>query len=185
MAQQNLQSELRSEEHIPAGEHGRAFPPFDATTFASQLLWLVVTFVALYLVMSRLALPRVNAIIAARQNRIAGDLAEAEQLKTETEAALAAYEKTLAQARADAQTIAGRTRDQLMAQADESRKALEDKLNDKLAEAEKSIAATKSAAMANVRGIAVEAAAAIVERLIGAAPSEKSIADAVGDVLKR
>ena len=99
MAQQTT-----STEHAPAGAHGRSFPPFDATTFASQLLWLAIVFVALYLLMSRLALPRVSAIIAARQGRIAGDLAEAEKLKGETEAALAAYEKMLAEARGNAQT---------------------------------------------------------------------------------
>ncbi len=180
MAQQTT-----SVEHIPASEHGRGFPPFDATTFASQLLWLAITFVALYLLMSRLALPRVSGIIAARQDKIADDLAQAERLKGETEAALAAYEKTLAKARSDAQTIAGQTRDRLMAEADKSRKVLEGKLNEKLAQAEKTIAATKSAAMANVRGIAVDAAAAIVERLVGAAPGEKAVADAVGEALKR
>lgn len=171
--------------HVPASGHGRSFPPFDATTFASQLLWLAIAFVALYLLMSRLALPRVSAIIAARQGRIAGDLAEAEKLKGETEAALAAYEKALAQARADAQSIAGQTRDRLMVQTDKSRKALEAKLNEKLAQAEKTIAATKSAAMANVRGIATEAAAAIVERLVGTAPGDKAVADAVSEALKR
>ena len=65
------------------------------------------------------------------------------------------------------------------------RKTLEDELNVKLAEAEKSIAATKQAAMANVRAIAEDAARAIVERLIGTAPSDKAVADAVADVLKR
>lgn len=180
MAQQTT-----SVEHVPAGEHGRSFPPFDATTFASQLLWLAITFVALYALMSRLALPRVGGIIAARQNKIASDFAEAERLKSESEAALAAYEKMLAEARTSAQTIAGQTRDRLMAEADKSRKALEGKLNDKLAQAEKTIAATKDAAMANVHNIAVSAAAAIVERLIGMAPNEKAVADAVGEALKR
>ena len=65
------------------------------------------------------------------------------------------------------------------------RKTVEDELNAKLAEAEKTIAATKQAAMSNVRGIAEGAARAIVERLIGSAPSEKAVADAVADVLKR
>ncbi|MBI4274742.1 MAG: F0F1 ATP synthase subunit B [Rhizobiales bacterium] len=179
MAQQTT-----STEHVPASGHGRSFPPFDATTFASQLFWLAIAFVVLYLLMSRLALPRVSAIIAARQGRIAGDLAEAEKLKGKTEAALAAYEKTLAEARADAQSIAGQTRDRLMAQSDKSRKALEAKLNEKLVQAEKTIAATKSAAMANVRGIATDAATAIVQQLIGAAPGDKAVAHAVSEALK-
>lgn len=168
--------------------HGGAkpqFPPFQKETFASQLIWLALFFVGLYLLMSRLALPRVGGIIAARSSRIEGDLAEANRLKDETDAAIAAYEKTLADARTNAQSIGAKTRDELMAAADKRRKTLEDQLNRKLEEAEKTIAATKTAAMSNVSGIAVEAAAAIVERLIGQAPSGKAVSDAVADALKR
>ena len=98
---------------------------------------------------------------------------------------MAAYEKALADARARAQAIANETREKQAAEADAARKKIEDELNAKLAEAEKTIAATKQAAMANVRAIAQDAAGAIVERLIGAAPSDKAVADAVADVLKR
>lgn len=160
------------------------FPPFNKETFASQLVWLAIAFVLLYLLMSRLALPRVGGIMQARTDRIEGDLAAAQRLKEETEAAVAAYEKTLAEARANAQAIAAKTRDALMAEADERRKALEAGLHRKLEEAEKSIAATKVAAMGNVRSIATEAASAIVERLTGAAPAEKAVADAVANSLK-
>lgn len=168
----------------PGGGRGQ-FPPFNKETFASQLVWLVLTFVLLYVLMSRIALPRVAGIIAARGDQIAADLAEAQKLKDETDKAIAAYEKTLADARANAQILAGQTRDKLMAKADERRKLLEAKLGEKLAEAEKTIAATKTAAMANVRGIATEAASAIVERLIGSAPNDKVVAEAVADALKR
>jgi F-type H+-transporting ATPase subunit b len=130
------------------------FPPFNKETFASQLVWLALTFVLLYVLMSRIALPRVGAIIAARSEHIAADLAEAQKLKDETDKAIAAYEKTLADARADAQALAAQTRDKLMAAANERRKSLEGKLNEKLAEAETTIAATKAAAMTNVRAIA-------------------------------
>ena len=161
------------------------FPPFNKDTFASQLVWLALTFVLLYLLMSRVALPRVGGIIAARSTQVAADLAEAQKLKDETDGAIAAYEKTLADARANAQALAAQTRDKLMAAADQRRKQLEGKLNEKLAEAEKTIVATKTAAMSNVRAIATEAAAAIVQRLIGTAPDDRAVADAVTDALKR
>jgi F-type H+-transporting ATPase subunit b len=167
------------------GGHKPAFPPFQKDTFASQIVWLVIAFVALYLLISRIAVPRIGGIFEERTRHIEGDLAAAQRLKAESEAALAAYEKSLAEARNRAQTIAGETRDRLHAQAEERRKALEAELNIKLAEAEKQIAATKTAAMANVRDIAVEAAAAIVERLIGAAPPAPAVAAAVDDALKR
>ena len=161
------------------------FPPFNSETFASQLIWFVIAFVLLYVLMSRIALPRVGSIITARSGQIADDLATAQALKEETDAAIAAYEKTLADARANAQTIAGQTRDKLMAAAEERRKALEAKLNEKLQDAEKTIAQTKTAAMSNVRGIAIDAAAAIVERLIGTAPNDKAVSEAVDTALKR
>jgi F-type H+-transporting ATPase subunit b len=169
----------------PGGPHKGAFPPFQKETFASQLLWLAVTFVLLYVLMSKVALPRIGGILAARTARIEGDLADAQRLKAESEAALAAYEKSLADARNRAQTIAGETRDKLHAQAEVRRKALEGELNAKLADADKQIAGTKAAAMANVRGIAVDAAAAIVERLIGTAPAGPAVEAAVDTALKR
>ena len=173
-----------STEHVPAGEHKGAFPPFQSQTFASQLVWLVIAFVLLYVLMLKVALPRVAKIIESRQKRIADDIANAERLKEQSDEAVAAYEKALADARARAQTIANETRDSQAAAAAARRKTLEGELNAKLAEAEKTIAATKQAAMANVRAIAEDATSAIVERLIGLAPSEKAVAEAVADVLK-
>jgi F-type H+-transporting ATPase subunit b len=166
------------------GEHKGAFPPFNPETFASQLFWLVVTFVLLYAIMAKVALPRVGGIIAQRQKRIADDFAEAEQSKTQSDAAIADYEKALADARARAQAMANETREQQAAQAAATRKRLEDELNIKLAEAEKTIAATKQDAMTNVRGIAADAAKAIVERLIGRAPADNAVEAAVTDALK-
>ena len=163
----------------------KGFPPFEKETFASQLFWLALTFVALYLLIARIAVPRIGGILEERSRRIEGDFAAAQRMKDESEAALAAYEKSLADARNRAQAIGAEVRDKLNAEADVSRKATEAKLNADLAEAEKQIAATKTAAMANVRGIAVDAAAAIVERLIGTAPPAPAVAAAVDDALKR
>jgi F-type H+-transporting ATPase subunit b len=172
-------------EHVPKSEHGGGFPPFDAHTFPSQLFWLVIAFVLLYALMAKWALPQVARVIENRQKRIADDIAEAGRFKVQSDEAVAAYEKALADARARAQTIANETREKQAAEAEATRKRLEDALNVKLADAEKSISATKQAAMSNVRGIAEDATRAIVERLIGAAPSEAAVADAVTEALKR
>ena len=166
------------------GGHG-VFPPFDRETFPSQLFWLAICLLLLYLITSRLVQPRVGGILEGRKRQVAGDLAEASRFKTESEQAIAAYEKALADARARAQAIATETRDRLQAEADRNRKRLEDQLNARLAAAETQIAATKAAAMANVRGIAAEAAAAIVVRLTGITAPEPTVAAAVDAVLKR
>jgi F-type H+-transporting ATPase subunit b len=169
----------------PGGHERGPFPPFQKEHFASQLLWFAVFFVILYLLVSRIAVPRVGGILEARRSRIADDLAEAERLREESEAALAAYEKALAEARARAQGIGNETHAKLAAESEQRRKALEEELNAHLADAEKTVAATKTAAMANVRGIAADAAGAIVERLIGTAPSSQAVEAALDASLKR
>jgi F-type H+-transporting ATPase subunit b len=174
-----------SHTEVPGGGHKGAFPPFNSQTFASQLVWLVITFVVLYVMLSKVALPRIGAIIENRQKRIDGDIADAGKLKVQSDEAIAAYEKALADARARAQLIANETRDRQAAEAAKIRNRIEDELNVKLADAEKSIAATKKAAMANVRGIAADAAKAIVERLIGSAPNDAAVDAAITDALKR
>jgi F-type H+-transporting ATPase subunit b len=178
-------AETTAHTEVPSEGHKGAFPPFQRETFASQLVWLAITFVVLYALVAKLALPRVGGIFAARRGRIEDDLTQARQRREEADVTLAAYEKALADAHGRGQAIARETHERLTAQAEERRKALEAELNGKLAEAEKAITASKQAAMANVRGIAAEVAAAIVERLIGAKPAEPALAAALDAALKR
>lgn len=169
------------------GEHGKKshFPPFDTTTFASQLLWLVLSFGLLYLLMSKVTLPRIGRILEERHDRIADDLEEASKHKAESQAAQAAYEKALNEARTKAASIAGDTRARLAADADANRKALEADLATKLASAEQRIATTKSDALSHVRGIAVDTTNAIVNTLLGAAPAAFDVEKAVDAALAK
>jgi F-type H+-transporting ATPase subunit b len=170
--------------HTEADAHGRAFPPFQKDTFASQLVSLLIAFVALYLIVSRIALPRVGSVLDERQNTMEGDLTEAQKLKDASDGELKAYESELASARSRAQAIGAETREKLNAASEAERKTLEERLSVKLAEAEKTIASTRETAMRNVRGIATDAAAAIVQRLTGLAPDGKSVESAVDASLK-
>jgi F-type H+-transporting ATPase subunit b len=164
---------------------GRAkFPPFESEHFPSQLVWLAISFVLLYVLMSRIALPRIGGIMAARSKVIGDDLAAAEQLKERSNAAQTAYEKALADARGRAQGIAATTREQQARQTEELHKRLEAQLNERLAAADQSIAKSRSAAMSNVKSIAAQTASAIVERLIGQRPRDEDIAAALGDAGK-
>ena len=166
------------------GGHKAPFPPFQKDTFASQLVSLAIVFVALYLIVSKIALPRVGGVLDERQNTIDGDLAEAQKLKDQSDSALKAYESELAAARSRAQAIGAETREKLNAASEAERKTLEERLSQKLADAEKTIASTRGAAMGNVRGIAADAAAAIVQRLTGVAPDSASVGQAVDASLK-
>jgi F-type H+-transporting ATPase subunit b len=184
MAESHGGTEKTSAHTETDGGHDSGFPPFESSTFASQLVSLVIAFVALYIIVSRIALPRVGAVIDARQNKIEGDLSEAQKLKDQSEAAIKAYEADLATARSKAQAIGAETREKLNAASEAERKSLEDKLAARLTEAEKTIAATRATAMGNVRGIAADAAGAIVQRLTGSAPDSNAVARAVEASLK-
>lgn len=165
------------------GGHSTVFPPFDTTTFPSQLLWLGLTFGLLYALSAKLLLPRIASIFQVRRNRIMTDIEAAQQLKAETEAAIAEYEKALRNARERANVIAQEMRDKIKAEMDAHRAGVEADLSAKIAEAEKKIAASRDKAMGEVEGIASQVAEAIVEHLTGANGS--GISGAVKTALKK
>jgi len=175
MAETNAHSE------VPA-QHG--FPPFESEHFPSQLVWLAISFVLLYVLMSKIALPRIGSILAERNRLVSDDLAAAERLKEQSNAAHAAYEKALHDARNRAQTIASSTREQQAREAEALHKRLEAQFHDRFAAAEQSIAKSRAVAMGSVRAIAGETASAIVVRLIGQPPRQEEIAGALGDPAK-
>ncbi|GAB2185580.1 F0F1 ATP synthase subunit B [Roseibium sp. LAB1] len=164
---------------VPAAEHGAGFPPFDSTTFASQLLWLAITFGVFYWIMKNVAVPRISGILEDRRDRIAGDISEANRLKEETDAAIAAYEQALAEARNKAHGIAHETRTKLKADHEARREKAEAELNGKLKAAEAQIAATKTDALSQIGDIAGETASALVEQLMGKAPTKTDLTKAL------
>jgi F-type H+-transporting ATPase subunit b len=167
-----------------AAQGNRVFPPLDTSTFVPQLVWLALTFGTLYLLLSKLALPRLGDIIEQRRRRIRSDLAEAERLKSETDAALKAYEQSLADARGRAQGIAKETRDRLAAEVEQERNRVDQQIAQKLTDTERQIAATKARALASVNDIAADTAGAIVGRLLGEDVGAAEIKSAVAGVTR-
>ena len=162
-----------------AGHEAGVFPPFDHTTFASSLLWLVITFGFFYMLMQKVIVPRVGSILDDRNNRISQDLDEAARLKAEADAAIETYERELAAARAKAQGIAAAARDSAKAKADADRAAVEAELSQKVAAAEARIGEIKAKAFADVGTIAEETASAVVDQLIGGSVNKADVAAAV------
>ena len=154
-------------------------PQLDISTFTPQLVWLAIWFVVLYLLMAKLGLPRIVAVVEARRRRREDDLARAAQMKSEAEAASAAYQKTLSDARAQAQATIKETADRFVAEGAERQRALAAVLAEQIAAAERRIAATKDEALAEVRGIAVDVGRAVVEKLTGVTPDTARMAAAV------
>ena len=177
--------QVTTETGVPQEQHSTGFPPFNSETFSSQVIWLVIVFGVLYVVMSRVALPRFASVIEARRSRIASDLEAAAAAKQQTDSAIAAYEKALAEARSRAHAIAQDTRDTLAAETERQKADIEAKLAEKIAQAETSIASTKTAALANVRSVAVDVAGAVVARLLGEDADKAATERAVDAALKR
>ena len=149
------------------GESG-GLPQLDPTTFPTQLFWGAVAFIALYMLMSRVALPRVAAVIEERGDRIGEDLDKAAQLNAEADAARAQYEKALADARADAVAMLREMEAGLAQTGADAQAALASEIAAQSKDAEVRIATAKQAALDNLRGVAVEVAQSVASRLAGA-----------------
>jgi F-type H+-transporting ATPase subunit b len=177
------EGDTHSETGVPAEGHG-VFPPFDPATFPSQIVWLAITFGLFYLFLKKVVMPRVGGIIDVRNDRITQDLDHAARLKGEADAAVAAYEQELAEAKTKANAIGQQASDAAKAEAEAARKTVEAALDQKLGEAEARISSIKATAMKEVGTIAEDTASAIVEALVGGKASKAEIAAAVKSVAR-
>lgn len=151
----------------PAAAAEGGLPQLDPSGFQPQLIWLAITFIALYLLMSKVVLPRIGEVLAARQQKLEGDLARAETLKAEAEGVLAAYQKTMADARTAAQTEIQRTQAELAKVAAQREQAFGAELAKQAAEAERRIDAARQAALADLRNVAVDLTQSVTRKLVG------------------
>ena len=180
---------MASETHSEVGhaEHGAEsglFPPFDPSTFGSQLLWLAITFGILYYMMSKVILPRIGSILETRSDRIEQDMAEAQRLKEETDEAIAAYEQSLSDARGKAHGIAQAAREKSKAASDKAMAKVEADVATKLEKAEEQISAIRATAMSEVNDIASDAAETVVKTLIGGRVTKTEIKKALQSVVE-
>ena len=178
------------------GHEGGHFPPFDSTNWAPQFVWLVLVFGTLYLLMSRLALPRVANILTTRETTINADLDAARATQAKAQTAAKHNDATLAAKKDEAQAIGREAQAKVAAEAGALRAsaeqkfaqalaAAEQKLAQAIAAAEQRIAAEKAEKMAHVEGVARDAAAAIVAKLTGASADASAIDAAVRSLFAR
>ncbi len=175
---------MATETHEAAEAAAPGMPQLDFSTFPNQIFWLVVTLVVIYLILSRVALPRIAAVLAERQGTITNDIAAAEELKLKAIEAEKAYEKALADARAEAGRIAAETRDEIKAGLDEAIAKADAEIAARSAESEARIAEIEASAMENVGTVARDTAVAIVAAIAPGAATDKAVTDAVDAKLK-
>ncbi|HEY7688899.1 MAG TPA: hypothetical protein VH835_09410 [Dongiaceae bacterium] len=172
-----------------AGDHGAeeqgGMPQLNPADFSPQLVWLAITFILLLVLMSRLALPKVASVVEMREKRIESDIARADRVKAEADNAKAAYEKILADARAKAQAAMTAATQAIQAESGKRETAFMAQLGERTKAAEDGIAAAKAKAMGDVRGVAADAAASIINRIAGADAAANEVAGAVDAVVGR
>lgn len=155
-----------------AAAQAPGMPQLDFSTWGNQIFWLVVTLVAIYMVLSRVALPRIAAILAERQGTITNDIAAAEDLKVKAQEAEAAYEKALIDARAEAHRIVAEAKAEIQSDLDAAIEKADAEIAAKAAESEKAIADIRAGAEEAVQQVARDTASELVTALGGTADNE-------------
>jgi F-type H+-transporting ATPase subunit b len=150
-------------------------PQLNFADYPPQLVWLAITFLVLYLLLSRLALPRIGAAIEAREGKLKGDLDRAERLKSEAEAAIETYRRAIAEAQAGSQAVLKQAAAAIAAEAAKREAAFAAEINARTKTAEEAIGAAKTAAMGDLRVVAGEAARELVARLTGSEPDSGAV----------
>jgi len=167
-----------------AASAASTLPQLNHEFYASQVIWLAVSFLILYVIMWRFVLPRISHILEERQDRIEGNLERAETIRREAQATAEAYEKAVSEARAAAQTVIAKARDKMAADAATHHGKLGQRLTAEIAEAEGRILGAKNEAMAHLRDVAVEVASTAAERLAGERVDPRVVGRVVDGVLK-
>lgn len=158
-------------------------PQLDIATFGNQIFWLLVTLVILYLVLSRVALPRIAAVLSDRQGAVTGDLMAAEEFKLKAREAEAAYDKALADARAEAQAIVAQNRAEIQAELDIAIAKADAEIAARTAESETRLNQIRVSADASAREVAQDVTGDLV-RSFGGQADDATVAKALDARMK-
>ncbi|MGB0661219.1 MAG: F0F1 ATP synthase subunit B' [Mangrovicoccus sp.] len=165
------------------GAEAVGMPQLDFATFPNQIFWLVIALLAIYFILSKVALPRIAMVLAERRGTISNDIAAAEELKSQAVAAEEAYNKALAEARAESGRIIAEAKAEIQAELDAATAKADAEIQEKVAQSEKAIGEIRANAMTSVKEVAVSTTDALVTALGGKA-SEAAASSAVDAKMK-
>lgn len=174
---------MATDTHAAEAASAPGMPQLDFTNWGNQIFWLLITLVVIYVVLSRIALPRIAAVLAERQGTITNDIAKAEELKAQAVEAEEAYNKALADARAEASRIVAETKAEIQADLDAATAKADAEIAAKAAESEKAIAEIRAGAVESIQAVATDTASEIVAALGGKADA-KAVKAAVAERMK-
>ncbi|MCR9089269.1 MAG: F0F1 ATP synthase subunit B' [Rhodobacteraceae bacterium] len=165
------------------GAEAVGMPQLDFSTFPNQIFWLIVALIAIYMILNKVALPRIASVLADRQGAITSDIAAAEELKLKAVEAEAAYEKALASARAESAEIIAAARQEIQVELDEAIAKADAEISERAAQSEKAIGEIQAGAMESVEAVAKSTAGEIVSAL-GLSADRAAVDGAVAARLK-
>jgi len=167
-----------------ATEHAQGMPQLDFSTFPNQIFWLVLALLAIYFILSRVALPRIAGVLADRHGTIQRDLDQAEEMKRKAQEAEAAYEQALADAKSQAAEIVAETKAEIAKEVEAATAKADAEIAAKSAEAESAIAEIRASATQSIEKVATATAAEIVKAVTGGKADAKSVGAAVKSMMK-
>lgn len=179
---------LAPEAHEAGGEHKKGLPQFDTTTFSKQLFWLALTFAFLFIVYSKITLPRIGGVIETRAKKVSDDLAQAEQLKTDMEKIRAEYEAAITAAQSEAQKLIANVQSDIKAMTEQQDSAFKAKAEEAVATIEKKIDASRTRIMADLNALAADITVDIAARVAGVktdASTAQNVIDGISGKAKK
>ena len=160
-------------------------PQLNPEFWISQIFWLTLTFGILYLVLSKLILPKISANLESRKSQILENIEAAEKQREDSETKLKEYEEIISKSRVDAKTIFNQSREKALKDINAKREVLDKQIDDEIVKAEQEIKILRESAPDKINKIAIETSSELVQKLIGAEINNSSISAIVDDLSKR
>ena len=167
-----------------AAESG-GMPQLNPEFWISQIFWLTLTFGILYIVLSKLILPKISANLELRKSQIQDNIEAAEKQRKDSESKLKEYDDIIFKSKLEAKNIFKDSREKVIKDINNKKETLENQINEEIKKAEKEIEVVKKSAPEKINKIAIEASSELVKKLIGAEINNSSISAIVDDLSKK
>ena len=167
-----------------AAESG-GMPQLNPEFWISQIFWLTLTFGILYIILSKLILPKISANLELRKSQIQENIEAAEKQRKESETKLKEYDEVILKSKLKANDIFKDSREKVIKDINIKKEALDKQIDEEIKKVEKEINQLKESSPEKINKIAIEISSDILKKLIGADVNNSSISAIVNDLLKR
>jgi len=167
-----------------AAESG-GMPQLNPEFWISQIFWLILTFGVLYILLSKLILPKISNNLESRKSQILENIEAAEKQREDSEAKLQEYEKVISKSKLEAKNIFNQAREKALKDINHKKEVLDKQIDEEIKEAEKEILAFHKIAPEKINKIAIDTSSELIQKLIGAEVNNSSISAIVDDLSKR